>query len=104
MSTGLNCMFVERAEGKWYYILEDGWAPKDAFDWLEYAQAYGPFRTKEAALDHLDKHHANPGGFSVYSFRDKNYNERETLKKLLDEAIFREQDRGFPDPIIWIRG
>ncbi|HSR22743.1 MAG TPA: hypothetical protein VLW53_04280 [Candidatus Eisenbacteria bacterium] len=64
MSTGLECTFIEVKPGRWYYLLEDWDAPKGAFDWREYATAYGPFDTENEAAEHLDDNHANPGGWS----------------------------------------
>jgi len=92
-------MFVERAEGKWYYILEDGWAPKDAWDWREYATAYGPFRTQDLAQEHLSLNHANPGGSSTVTFRDEKHEEDEVLRELLDGATFRKWGQGIPSLI-----
>lgn len=63
MSTGLNCEIIQASATEWFYVLEDGGAPKDAWDWREHACAYGPFPTMEAAIDHLDENHANPGGW-----------------------------------------
>ena len=68
MSTGLECCFVERQKDKWYYILENWNSPKGAWNWLDYATAYGPFRSEEKAEMHLDNHHANPGGWSKIRF------------------------------------
>jgi hypothetical protein len=62
MSTGLECNFVEWKPKEWYYILEDWDAPKNAWDWREYATAYGPFSSEEEADKHLSDNHANPGG------------------------------------------
>lgn len=67
MSTGLSCEFLwlkaaGKPDGEWFYILEDWNAPKNAWDWHEYATAYGPFPTEAAANEHLRRHHANPGG------------------------------------------
>jgi hypothetical protein len=66
MSTGLNCEFIRVTdEGKpdqYYYILEDCNSPKMAWDWREYARAYGPFRTEQLAQEDLRRWHANPGG------------------------------------------
>lgn len=70
MSTGLNCLFREHAPSKWYYIIEDWNAPKMAWDWRAFATAYGPFKTREAADDHLDRNHANPGGSNTSRFAD----------------------------------
>ena len=63
MSTGLECNFIEATPGQWYYILETGWGPKNAWDWREYANAFGPFPTEDVAQNHLFRHHANPGGW-----------------------------------------
>lgn len=63
MSTGLNCEIIEVEPEKWYYILEHGSAPKNAWDWYEYASAYGPFGSYDAATAHLHDNHANPGGY-----------------------------------------
>lgn len=65
MSTGLECEFIEPQSGEWYYLLEDGSSPKAAFDWREYASAFGPFSSFESAEKHLRDNHANPGGYVV---------------------------------------
>lgn len=65
MSTGAQCEFIEVKPGELYYVLEDSDAPKNAFDWREYATAYGPFPTEDAAQDHLVEHHPNLGGWSI---------------------------------------
>ena len=70
MSTNSECEIVEKSPGEWFYILEDDLAPKNAWDWREYATTTGPFPSEEAALDHLFNHHANPGGFSVVPYSD----------------------------------
>lgn len=62
MSTGQECMFVEEKPGHWHYVLEDYNAPKNSWDWMEHAKAYGPFQTEEKACQHLSDNHANPGG------------------------------------------
>jgi hypothetical protein len=62
MSVLRECVFLESTPGEWFYILERTSAPKDAYDWRDYADAYGPFRTKTAARHHLHSHHSNPGG------------------------------------------
>lgn len=68
MSTGLACAFIEYAPGDWYYLLENDDAPSGAFDWHEYATAYGPFPSTDAADDHLGDNHANPGGYTVATY------------------------------------
>jgi len=65
MSTGLECLIVEREKSQWFYILEQNGSPKGCWDWLDYADAFGPFVSEEVALKHLFNHHANPGGHSV---------------------------------------
>ena len=68
MSTGLNCHFFEPEPGVWYYLLEDGNAPKQAWDWREFATAYGPFDDLIKAQTHLQEEHANPGGSSFLPY------------------------------------
>lgn len=65
MSTGLNCFFIEVEPGAWYYLLEEGNAPKNAWDWREFSTAYGPFGDVKQAQTHLMDEHANPGGWTV---------------------------------------
>tara|TARA_R110000751_G_scaffold5643_7_gene25478 strand:+ start:3336 stop:3638 length:303 start_codon:yes stop_codon:yes gene_type:complete len=62
MSTNSECEFIQWENEEWYYILEDYNAPKNAWDWKEYASAYGPFKTEEIANHHLCDNHTNPGG------------------------------------------
>ena len=86
MSTGLECDFIEYEPGKWYYILQNGSCPRDAWDWREYATAYGPFGSEDAALGHLSRNHANPGGFSSTNYSPKNHavlEQDEVFQKLL---------------------
>ena len=68
MSTNSACEFIETEKGKWFYILENYDAPKNAWDWKEFATAYGPFSTQGMADKHLQDHHANPGGYGVVKF------------------------------------
>lgn len=65
MSTGFECYFVEATPGEWFYVLQNWDCPVGAWDWREYATAYGPFPNLEEAQTHLHKNHANPGGYST---------------------------------------
>jgi hypothetical protein len=64
MSTGLECQIIEVKRGVWYYVLESGFGPKNAWDWREHAAAHGPFASSEGAETHLGENHANPGGWT----------------------------------------
>ena len=64
MSTNSECLIVETSPGAWYYVLESRNAP-DAWDWREFAHAYGPFPSEDEAHTHLGDNHPNPGGYSV---------------------------------------
>jgi hypothetical protein len=90
MSTGLNCVFLEEKPGRWHYVLEDYNAPKNSWDWMEYAKAYGPFQTEDKAADHLSDHHANPGGW----FRVPHGEFRMTpvIQRLLEESERNRRD------------
>jgi len=61
MSTGADCMIIEREPGKWWYSLQD--YPYGA---TETYTKYGPFKSEDEAINHLDKNHANPGSFNVF--------------------------------------
>jgi hypothetical protein len=82
MSTGLECQIVEHAPKRWYYVLQDWDCPFDAWDWREYATAYGPFASQDAAITHLNRNHANPGGYWVKPFVSG-----ENSDPMLDELI-----------------
>lgn len=85
MSTNNECEFVEVKPGKWYYVLEDYSAPKNAWDWREYATAYGPFKTEEAAATHLQRNHANPGGSFTLEY-EEGFEPDSTLAKLITKT------------------
>ena len=70
MSTGCECQFFSDLEGTWWYILENYNAPKNAWDWRENSTMYGPFKSFEHAEKHLDRNHANPGGYLVMEHVD----------------------------------
>lgn len=90
MSTNSECAFIEVAKGKWYYLLEDYDAPKNAWDWRDHASAYGPFATEEAADQHLRDNHANPGGSWTRPLPEGvdalDMSKDETLAKLIQSA------------------
>ena len=60
MSTGAECNFWEEEPGRWKYRIQHyPYGETDDFD------TYGPFVSFKAATDHLDRNHANPGGYSI---------------------------------------
>jgi len=98
MSTNSECLFFKWDSGMWYYLLEDSHAPKNSWDWREYAQCYGPFQDQEEADTHLGINHANPGGCSI----DESANcDDEMLKRHVKEADDRKKNTGGPR---WLRG
>lgn len=91
MSTGLECRYIEVKTAVWYYVLEDGNAPKNAWDWMEYATATGPFPSFDLAYEHLHHHHANPGGYFEDALppgqTERSIEPDSTLAKLLADAL-----------------
>ncbi len=85
MSTNSSCLIIEVEPGKWYYVLEDYDAPKNAWDWREYAVVYGSFPTMETATKHLRNNHANPGGWNEQPFVE-GYKPDEVMARLIAEA------------------
>ena len=65
MSTGCECSVFEFKPSQWFYLLENDNAPKNAWDWRDNSQCYGPFDSETDALSHLDDNHANPGSYGV---------------------------------------
>lgn len=59
-------MFIEPEAGSWYYLQEraDGWA--DPFDWIEQADAFGPFKNYEEACDHQYDYQPTTSGSEVW--------------------------------------
>jgi hypothetical protein len=91
MSTGLECAFYEvEAKGEHFYILQDWDCPAGAFDWMEYATAYGPFRSLADADQHLSDNHANPGGGSMRAYVEGS---NATVDALLSAARKRPVER-----------
>lgn len=60
MSTGADCCFYEQEPQTWFYRLQR-WPYGETEDY----DTFGPFLTFDAAKNHLDRNHANPGGYSV---------------------------------------
>ena len=65
MSTGADCQIIEKKPGQWYYKLQC--YPYGATE--EYHES-GPFRSEEAAEDHLHQHNANPGGHLTIPYKE----------------------------------
>ena len=85
MSTGYECEFVRTKDDEWFYAIEDGWGPKNAYDWRDFAVSAGPFKSEDEAIDHMQAHNANPG--SWYSFDNAEDKELDaTWDKLIAQA------------------
>jgi hypothetical protein len=44
-------IFIEKSKSEWFYILENMDAPVTAWNWLDYAEANGPFHSFEEAVN-----------------------------------------------------
>jgi hypothetical protein len=67
MSTGANCIIVEKRPGQWYLRVQQ--YPYGAT--TEYDER-GPFSSKDGALKCLDRNFPNPGGFWVKHYDPAN--------------------------------
>lgn len=99
MSTGLECLFVERNSSEWYYLLERYNSPKNAWDWLDYADAYGPFKSETSAMVHLSTSHPNPGGYSVIKL--KHYKSLPLSRKEKLEGLIKYASKRGTNVIVW---
>lgn len=59
MSVSRHCAFYKAADQKWYMDLAS-----EEYGGHEDSTTYGPFASKEAAIDFLDDNFSNPGGWS----------------------------------------
>jgi hypothetical protein len=67
------CDIFEPVAGQWYYAVAfrgdddfDDEYERDAYDWRKEADVAGPFSSEDAAIEHLNQHHSNPGGWNSY--------------------------------------
>jgi hypothetical protein len=89
MSTGCECQFIEVKPNEWWYLLEEYNAPKNSWDWREFAEAYGPFSSEDEAGEHLSKNHANPGGREIQVYQE-GFQPDAILTKLMNDARNRD--------------
>ena len=92
MSTGFECLFVEWNKNEWYYILQNWNCPVGAWDWREYATAYGPFKSEEKADKHLRDNHANPGGSSQV---DANHDDPVMIELIAEAKEMQKSEKSF---------
>ncbi len=90
MSSGLECLFVEPVEGRWYYILQDGSCPKSCWDWREHATCYGGFNSFDEASEHLFANHSNPGGYTKIPLAEFKFDD--VFIKLIGSSITKEMN------------
>ena len=86
MSTGLELeyfSYTEEDKTEWYYALERWNAPKGAFDWMEYADCFGPFPSYIAASNHFAATQPNAGGSSTerYTYETARFTVKELVKR-----------------------
>ena len=65
MSTGADCIIIEKKPGEWHYRLQH-WPYGECPEYSE----YGPFNSEDSAILHLSDNHANPGGWSTYHYEE----------------------------------
>jgi hypothetical protein len=83
MSTGYECEYFQTISGEWYYAIQLWSCPRGAWDWREYSECYGPFKTEQETGEDLHNHHANPGGYSVETEVDPG---KEPYKSMIADA------------------
>ena len=85
MSQNRELEFIEPEPGKWFYVLEDSFAPKDAWDWHEFARCYGPFNSLEAAEEHqYDLSRISTPGANITP--NNEFYPGATISRLIEEA------------------
>lgn len=65
MSTGADCQFIEEAPGRWFYEIQCyPYGETEDYD------RHGPFKSEEAASEHLHSNYANPGGYLTQRYEE----------------------------------
>lgn len=90
---GQELHFVERANGKWFYLLERRDAPKDAWDWLDYAEVFGPFASYEEAAEHEYRSDSDTSGATVIHFKARGKQDFAAEDRLIDQFLAAAADR-----------
>lgn len=85
MSTGFACEVIEASPDNWYVVLQNWDCPVGAWDWHEYATAYGPYSSPDVAMDELHKNEANPGGWVKIPYQADS-KPGDVLRKLIEDA------------------
>jgi len=72
-STGAQCVFEERAPGRWWYRIQ-----RYPYGETEAYYEHGPFSSEAAAEAHLEANYGNPGGWRRVPFAE--YKRRRNVK------------------------
>ena len=80
-------IFVEAADGQWFYILENEGAPKDAWDWIEFSQCFGPFPTLEDAQDDEYRSDSDTSGAEVLHFKARGKKSFDAVDRMIADRV-----------------
>lgn len=87
MSTNSECEIVGLDNGQWFWVLEDYNAPKNAWDWREYASCGGPYSTADRAHADMLRGRANPGGHGKTEMTVGQAMADKVLRELIEGAL-----------------
>lgn len=89
MSLQRETEFIEIEGAGWFWVVEDGHAPKDAWDWREYASCRGPFATQAETDADCMRRNGNTGGYSTGRLTAGQVLADPVLKGLVEKALGR---------------
>ncbi len=77
-----SCIYIENEDSTWFYLAENEDSPEDAWDWREYATAFGPFDSLEEAADHRVDNRPDVSGCEI-----RRHNPSAPLPEIVREKI-----------------
>lgn len=82
MSMSRGCAVIERTPGRWYCVVA-----QQEYDYdFRQATKYGPAKTSDAAVEIMDQHECNPGGFTVTTYTEITEQDRALVDRLPNQT------------------
>lgn len=82
MSMQRGCAVIERTPGRWYCVVAT-----EEYDYdFRQATKYGPAKTSDAAVEMMDRHECNPGGYTLTGYDQITEHDKALCDRLPDQS------------------
>jgi hypothetical protein len=81
-----SCLYIEVEPDVWFYLAENEDSPEEAWDWREYATAFGPFDGLGDAMNHRAENRSDISGCEIRHY-DADRPKAEIVRAKIDEAL-----------------